>query len=416
MSARRTFIKNTTLGFLGLNTFYPGRNKIPPPPTLSDLNRAANDEILFQLIRQSLLLPENLVYLNTGSLGPSTRQVLDEVSNAMHQLESNPVVNNWGELGQKMEAVRQKVANFINADTEEIILTRNTTEGINLIGSCLNLQADDEILTTNHEHGGGENGLFYLAETKGAVVKKVDMPLPAESPEQIVALIKGVITDRTKVLMLSHVSTITGLRMPFAEISKITRPRNILLIADGAQAPGQIKVDVASLGVDVYTSSGHKWLMGPKETGFLYLRKDVQERVQPVFMRGSYKAYSAASGTRNVATIIGFGKSLDLQQTVGVEKIEKRCGMLAGYCSEQLQSMNGLRIISPADPALTTGIVSVLLDDQFSNRTIFTKMREENMIIKLLPKYNALRFSLHMFNTKAEVDRMIELLAKHMQT
>lgn len=410
MSARRTFIKNTALGFLGWRSLIPGNRQIPFPPTLSDLEKISDDDTLFRLIRQSLLLPEHLVYLNTGSLGPATRQVLDEVSSAMHELERNPVVNNWGTLGQQMEAVRQKVADFINASEEEIILTRNTTEGINLIGSCLDLQPGDEILTTDHEHGGGENGLFYLAETRGAVVKKVAMPFAAESPQQIVSLIKGAISERTRVVMLSHVSTITGLRMPFAEISKITRPRDILLIADGAQAPGQIKVDVASLGVDAYVSSGHKWLMGPKETGFFYLRKEWQEQIKPVFTRGSYNTYSAASGTRNVATIIGLGKSLDLQQTIGIEKIEKRCCSLAAYCAKQLQSMNGLRIISPSDPALATGIVSISLDEQFSNRTIFTRMREKDVIIKLLPKYNALRFSLHLFNTKADVDRMVELL------
>lgn len=412
MHPRRTFLKRSTLAFFGLNTLELERQTLP---SLSDLARAKSGDTVFQLIRQSLLLPDGLVYLNTGSLGPATRQVVNAVTTAMHELESNPVVNNWGALGQQMEAVRQKVADFIHATEEEIILTRNTTEGINLVASCLDLQAGDEILTTDHEHGGGENGLFYLAETRGAIVKKIAMPLAAESPEQIVKLIRESITDRTRVIMLSHVSTITGLRMPLTEIAAITRPRNILLIADGAQAPGQIRVDVQALGVDVYAGSGHKWLMGPKETGFVYFRKGIQESIQPVFTRGSRKAYSAASGTRNVATIIGLGKSLDLQQTIGPEKIEDRCRQLANYCAHQLRNQKGLKIISPSDPSLATGIVSVLLDEGISNRSIFEKMREENVIIKLLPKYNALRFSLHLFNTEADVDRMVTLLGKFMK-
>ncbi|MEZ4991221.1 MAG: aminotransferase class V-fold PLP-dependent enzyme [Saprospiraceae bacterium] len=414
MKARRTFLRNTALSLLGISQISFRSSHAKELPSLQDLKKAANDDHLFQLIRQSLLLPDGLIYLNTGSLGPATRQVVDQVSTAMHELESNPVVNNWGGLGNRMEAVRSKVADFIGATKEEIILTRNTTEGINLVGSCLDLQPGDEILTTDHEHGGGENGLFYLTETKGAIVKKVEMPLPAESPEQIVELIKNAIGERTKVVMLSHVSTITGMRMPFAAIAALTRPKNILLIADGAQAPGQIKVDVEQLGVDLYASSGHKWLMGPKETGFLYIRKAVQERIQPVFTRGSYNAYSAASGTRNVATIIGLGESLDLQQTIGLEKIEERCRSLAGYCAERLQEKKGLRLISSTHPALNTGIVSVLLDEGISNRTIFEKMREQNVIIKLLPKYNALRFSLHLFNTKEDVNKMMEVLEELM--
>lgn len=411
MKTRRHFIKKASLGFLGLNTLPLINRQSTTTPSLEGLALAKNDDTLFKLVKESLLLPEGMVYLNTGSLGPSPRLVVDQVSSAMHELESNPVGNNWGPLGKKMEGVRQKVADFIGATEEEIILTRNTTEGINLVGSCLELKAGDEILTTDHEHGGGENGLFYLTETKGAVVKKVEMPMPATSPEQIIQVIKKGITDKTKVVMLSHISTITGLRMPFEEIAALTRPRNILLIADGAQAPGQVIVDVKKLGVDIYSCSGHKWLLGPKETGFLYIRKEVQELIKPVFTRGSNNAYSAASGTRNVATIIGLGVTLDWHKTIGPEKIENRCQVLARYCAEQLKGLKGFKIISPSNPQLATAMVSVLLEEA-SNKMIFEKMKEQNIIIKLLPKYNALRFSLHMFNTKEEVDLLVVKLEK----
>jgi selenocysteine lyase/cysteine desulfurase len=199
--------------------------------------------------------------------------------------------------------------------------------------------------------------------------------------------------------------------MPFAEIAALTRPRNILLVADGAQAPGQIVVDVKKLGVDLYAASGHKWLMGPKETGFLYVRKEVQDRFHPVFTRGSYQAYSAAAGTRNVATIIGLGEALDWHQNTGRKKIEDRCLSLARYCSQKLTGKKGLRIVSPSDLELHTGLVSILLD-KASNKVIFEKMREQDIIIKLLPKYNALRFSLHVFNTEAEIDRMVSVLER----
>ncbi len=413
MKTRRNFLKKASLGFLGLNTL-PFLSSKAEAASLAQLANIQNDDVLFKLIRDSLLIPEGMVYLNTGSLGPSPRQIVDEVSSAMHELESNPVGNNWGDLGKKMEAVRQKVADFIGAEEEEIILTRNTTEGINLLGSCLDLKAGDEILTTNHEHGGGENGLFYLAETKGAVLRKVDMPMPATSAAQVVEIIKKGITEKTKVVMLSHVSTITGLRMPFEKIAAITQPKDILLIADGAQAPGQIQVDVKKLGVDLYACSGHKWLLGPKETGFLYVRKEVQKKIQPVFTRGNMKAYSAASGTRNVATIIGLGKTMDWHQTIGVEKIEDRCRSLAQYCAQKLQKLDGLKIISPTDPGLSTAIVSVLLDEA-SNRDIFEKMKAQNIIIKLLPKYNALRFSMHLFNSKEDVDLMVGQLEKFLE-
>jgi selenocysteine lyase/cysteine desulfurase len=404
MSNRRSFLRNATLGLLGVPTLGKAL------PGNIDFSAISDDPSLFKLVRRSLLVPQDLVYLNTGSLGPSPRQIVSVVTSAMQELESNPVINNWGELGQRMEAVREKVARFINSETEEIILTRNTTEGINLIGSCLDLKPGDEILTTDHEHGGGENGLFYLQETRGAVVKKITMPLPAQSPQQMIDLVREGLTDRTRVVMLSHLSTITGLRMPFAEIAEITRPRGILLIADGAQAPGQVRVDVEALGVDAYAASGHKWLLGPKETGFLYLRKEVQEMIKPAFMRGSKKAYSAASGTRNVATIIGLGEALDWHQTIGIDKIEARCLELADYCRTELAKLAGLNMISPSHPELRTGMVSVQLT-QANNREVFTALREKNMIVKVLPKFNALRFSMHLFNSQSDIDTLVDYLS-----
>ena len=117
---------------------------------------AENDDELFKLVRKQLLIPTDRIYLNTGSLGPSPLVVIDSVSSLTRQLEMNPVGENWGALGNQMEAVRKKVANFVNAGLEEILLTRNTTEGLNLIGQSLNLNKGDEILTTTDEHGGGE--------------------------------------------------------------------------------------------------------------------------------------------------------------------------------------------------------------------------------------------------------------------
>ena len=344
MRTRRNFLRNASLGFLGLPSFKESPSSLP---SLAGFSQLSDSENIFALVRQSLLLPKDRVYLNTGSLGPSPRQVVNRIAEILYELEKNPVGNNWGHLGRQMEEVRQNVADFISAEKEEIILTRNTTEGINLIGSCLALAPGDEILTTTHEHGGGENGLYYLQERAGAVIKKVEIPFPATSPQEVLEAIEAGISDRTRVLLLSHVSTITGLRMPFTQITQLTRPRNILLLADGAQAPGQIPVNVKDLEVDVYTSSGHKWLLGPKETGFLYLRKGIQEQINPVFTRNSNKAYSAASGTRNVASIIALGETLDWHRNIGIKKIEHRCLELANYCIQKIEKIEGLQVISP---------------------------------------------------------------------
>lgn len=392
----------TALPTLGFGNPMENKNDV-------DFLRAQTDDELFRLVRKQLLVPENRIYLNTGSLGPSPLVVIDTVSSLTRQLEMNPVGENWGPLGNQMELVRKKVADFIHADLEEILLTRNTTEGLNLIGQSLNLNKGDEILTTTDEHGGGEVGLEFLSQTRGAVIRKFDMLIPSASREEVIQTVEKNISQKTKVIMLSHINTSTGMLMPFSEISKITQPKGIILIADGAQAPGLTKVDVKALGVDAYAASGHKWMMGPKETGFLYLRKSFQEKVKPVFSSSGYSTYSASSGTRNVATIIGLGVAIDWLNLIGVDKIQQRCLDMRNYCLGELKKLPALKIISPEAPALSTGIVSFSLE-RAKNEDIFNKLKDQNIIVKLLSKHNAIRISCHMFVSKSDMDTFISAL------
>lgn len=410
MTSRRKFIKAASI-FSGL-TALPLLCESFSSSTISasvDFRNAAHDDELFALVRKQLLIPENRIYLNTGSLGPCPIHIIDAMHALTRQLEMNPVAENWGQLGNQMELVRKKVADLIHADVEEVILTRNTTEGLNLVAQSLHLNEGDEIITTSLEHGGGEAGLDFLVKTKGAVLKKIELPLPGNSTSEIVDAVRKTITPKTKMLMLSHVNTVTGLLMPFAEIARITQSKGIYLIADGAQAPGLTKVDVKALGVDVYAASGHKWLMGPKETGFLYVNKNFQDKVRPVFTSAGYAVYSASSGTRNVATIIGFGLAIDHITNIGVDKIQQRTLQLRNYCLAELKKIKGLKVISPQGQSLSTGIVSFSLDT-IKNVEVFNKLNEQDIIVKLLTQHNAIRISCHLFVSKHDIDRFITAL------
>jgi len=328
----------------------------------------------------------------------------------LKRLEANPAIENFGPMGSEMETVRDKVAKFMGADEEEIILTRNTTEGISIVCSGIKWAEGDEILTTNHEHGGAETGLDFLADTKGAVIKKMTMPYPAESKKQLLDLVKSSITSKTKMVLLSHVETVTGLRWPIKEVSEILKGKDILFIVDGAQAPGMLHIDLHDLGCDVYACSGHKWIMGPKETGVLYMKKSIQEKVNNVFITGGYTAYSRSSGTRNAPIIIGFGDVLDWHMAIGTKRSEKRCMELAAYCYDELSKVSGIKVISSKDPELGSAIVSFSLPETSDNGELFRSMRDKGITIKRLPQYNAIRISNHIFTTNDDVDKMVALL------
>lgn len=369
-----------------------------------------SDNDLYAEVRNQLMLEDGLVYLNTGTLGPAPQLVFDKISLMLKRLEANPAIENFGPMGREMEAVRGKVAKFMGAEEEEIILTRNTTEGISIVCSGIKWAEGDEILTTNHEHGGAETGLDFLADTKGAVIKKMTMPYPAESKEQLLNLVKLSITPKTKMLLLSHVETVTGLRWPIKEVSEILKGKDILFIVDGAQAPGMLHIDLHDLGCDVYACSGHKWIMGPKETGVLYMKKSIQEKVNNVFITGGYTAYSRSSGTRNAPIIIGFGDVLDWHMAIGTKRSEKRCMELAAYCYDELSKVSGINVISSKNPELGSAIVSFSLPETSDNGELFRAMRDKGITIKRLPQYNAIRISNHIFTTNDDVDKMVALL------
>ena len=427
---RRSFVKSLT-GSLAALPLLPSLGAALTEPLqnlhgdLDKLGDADWGRAHWKRVRQEFLLNPDVIHLNCGSVGAVPRLVLDALSGYAYQLEGNPARNTWGGLGAGMEAVRQKAADFIGAELEETVLTRNTTEGMNAVAAGLDLGEGDEILTTTHEHGGGMVCWQHLARRSGARIVQIDMPAPARDADQILQLVRDHITPRTRVCSFSHIETLTGLQMPLAAIAEITRPKGILLACDGAQAPGMLDVDVKALGVDTYASSSHKWMLAPKGCGLLYIRKEAQERVQPAFTYSGPGSYSASSGTRNVAQILAHGVTMDFHNAIGRPRVEARCRQLMARMRDRLDRVDGLQCVTPALASLTGGIVSYSVDpDRASNRDIAGRLwQDHDIVVKVMPgtykieggvkpkNYNGLRFSTHIFNNEAEIDRTADLIA-----
>ena len=224
---RRTFVRNLATGLAALQLWPKLSEALSEQMNVlrTDLAAAPDEEALWKRVREEFMLRPGLTHLNCGSLGATPRPILNAVCAYMRELESDPVGNEWGAMGSRMEEVRSKAAEFLGAEKEEVALTRNTTEGMNTVASGVTLKKGDEILTTNHEHPGGLICWQHLAKHRGVKVVQIKMPVPVEDKGQILQLIGDHITRRTRVCSFSHVETITGLQMPMADIAQITRPK-----------------------------------------------------------------------------------------------------------------------------------------------------------------------------------------------
>lgn len=426
---RRTFVKSIAASLASVPLLTEACRALDDQlQTLStDVSTATTDLARWRRVRGEFLLNPGLVHLNTGSLGACPRLVVDAVAAHLHTIEGDPVHTLWGPLGNGMEQVRAKAAQFLGATTDEVAITRNTTEGMNAVAMGIDLAPGDEVLTTNHEHGGGMSCWQYLARRRGIKVVCLKMPAPAASTEQIVQLVTDHLTPKTRVCSFSHVETITGLQMPLAGIAAVTRPRGVLLVCDGAQAPGMLAIDVKALGVDAYASSSHKWLLAPKGSGLLYVRKEAQDRVRPIMFADGYQAYSGSFGTRDVAGVLGHGVAIDFHNAIGRERIEARCCQLNQYLRDRFARIPALRLLTPSQPELSSGIATFALDrPKGANGELAGHLLAAyNIAVKTVPgtyayvpdpdvpreDYNALRFSTHLYNDEHEIDRTADAIA-----
>ena len=365
------------------------------------------------------LFDEGLTYLNTGTLGPCRKETIEESMNMWKELESFPVkFYGGGGKDPLAEKTRGIAAGFFGCDISEIMITNSTTNGMNAVAQGLRLKAGDHILTTDQEHSGGLMCWNYLAKYCGAIVDKINIPPGENNSVLVLQRIKENLRKETRLVSVSHVLSSTGLRMPIAEISSLARDNGSLCIVDGAQAAGAIEVNVKKLGCHAYATSGHKWLMGPKGTGILYISKDARDLIRPMQFDESYNTYNNGNGVVNLACILGLGKAIGYLESIGITKVEAHNLSLRNRLYEKLKDLKNATILSPKAGPLSSPMLTLLLPDPF-NKNQFVKMLLDKHKLSIRPThkefgFNGIRFSIHIFNTEKEIDFAAEIMHKEL--
>lgn len=339
-----------------------------------------------------------------------------------------------GKVTNKIKTTRKIISKFINSKKpEEIIFTRNTTEGINLIASSLNLKKGDVVLTTDKEHNSNLIPWQKIAKEKGIIHKIV--PSQKDNTFNINAYKKILTESRVKLVSMGHISNLDGVSIPAEEIIKEAHLKGALVMLDGAQSVPHTEVNVRKLDVDFLAFSGHK-LLGPTGTGVLYGKYKLLEKLEPFMVGGDTVDHSTyeghemflpprkfEAGLQNYAGIIGLGAAVKYLQKVGFKKIKETELKLNTYITEELQKIENLHIIGPANPTQRGGIISFYIDRVDSHKIALILDNMSNIMIRsgrhCVHSWfedrgikNSARVSLYFYNTKEECEIFIKSLKK----
>lgn len=366
------------------------------------------------------LLDPALTYLNTGSVGPTSRAVIDRIVRALIEVESNPVGMIYGQSPIRLETDRARdlAAAFIGCDAENLQFTRSTTEAMNSVALGMRFEPGDRILTTDQEHHGGSLCWTHVARRRGVIVDVISISPDDHDPQAITDRFDRAMTPRTKVVSVSHVITTTGYLMPIPEIAALARARGALCVVDGAQALGQVTVDVKALGCHAYAASGHKWLMGPKGTGLLYVSPDAADAIQPIQREDDRRVFISESiGVGCLSLPIGLGVAVEAMRVRGMASVTAHAIALRDLAYQGLRAMPMLSVASVPPGPRATAMVAARLPDSIDS-SVFQKALRDNhgVVVKMVEKrwFNGIRLSPHVFNTETDIERALSAIAQEL--
>ncbi|WP_057829054.1 cysteine desulfurase [Liquorilactobacillus cacaonum] len=387
-------------------------------------------------ILQQKVNDEQLVYLDNAATTQKPRAVVEAITNYYYHDNAN-VHRGVHTLAERataqFEAVRKKVAHFINASSEEeIIYTKGTTEGLNWIAASYGetfLKPGDEIVISYMEHHSNLVPWQNLAKKKGAVLKYIDL-LPDGQLDMDSAYKQ--ITDKTVIVSLAHASNVLGAVNPIAEVTKIAHLHGAIMVVDGAQSTPHMKIDVQALGIDFFAFSGHK-LMAPTGIGILWGKSELLDKMPPLEFGGemidwvqlqktTYKKapWKFEGGTQNIAGVIGLGAAIDYLESIGMENIASYEKTLIANVLPEMLNIQGIEIYGPLDPEKRTGIISFNLKGLHPH-DVATALDMEGVAIRaghhcaqpLMEYLNVAataRASFYVYNTVADGKKLIEAI------
>jgi selenocysteine lyase/cysteine desulfurase len=374
----------------------------------------ARDEDYWFNIREAFTVDRTLINLNNGGVSPAPRIVMDTEIRYLEMENMNPTYYMWRILDPGIETCRRRLAQTFGCDTEEIAITRNASEALEIVQFGLDLKAGDEVITTNQDYPRMITSWQQRERRDGIVLKQLKFPVPPPSLDFLAKLVEDAITPKTKVIHICHITNRTGQIFPVKKICQMGRARGIEVIIDGAHAFTQFPFKHEDLDCDYYGTSLHKWLLAPIGTGMLYMRKSKIPKIWP--MMGADEALHndirkfEQIGTHPASQRNAIAEAVNFHDSIGAERKAERFRYLRRRWSDELRTLPGVKILNSDDPEQSCGIGFISVDGFEAGKLVaylWSKYRIWTTSFDSPGEYQGLRITPNVYTTLEEVDTFV---------
>ena len=370
------------------------------------------------------LLRPGITFLNHGSFGACPRPVFDIYQSWQRKLEEQPVEFLGRQINKLLAEARASLAIYLGTQADNLVYVPNATYGVNIVARSLDLAPGDDVLASNHEYGACDRAWRFVCERRGVRYINQPITLPIESEEAVVEQLWAGVTERTRVIFLSHITSPTALIFPLATICRRAREHGIMTVIDGAHAPGQIDLALDELGADFYTGNCHKWLCAPKSAGFLYARPELQPLLEPLVVSHGWDSlnpraskfldYFEWPGTHDPAAFLSVPAAIDFQAQHDWPRVRAACHELLLDASHRIAALSGRPQISPDTAEWWSQLRTIPLLP--CNLTMLKdRLWDEYQVEVPMVGWGGghyVRVSLQCYNSAADIDRLVEALER----
>ena len=377
-----------------------------------------SEENFWKSIRKDYLLKKDYVNLENGYYcfipQPTLNKYLEHVKRI--NFEGSYYMRNQLDLDKRKTA--ERLSNLVNCDKDELAITRNTTESLDLIISGFPWEKNDEAIFAIQDYGSMQEMFKLTAKRRGIVNKIISVPNQPENDEEIVSLYEQQITKKTKLIMVSHMINITGQILPVKKICEMAHSYNIDVLVDGAHCVGHIDVDIKDLNCDYYGSSLHKWLSAPLGTGLLFVKKEKISKIEPILAGHVHQRDNIMRlnhiGTHPVHSDLAINDAIDYLESIGIERKQNRLRYIQRYWSDKLRFKNNIMINTPTEIQRSCGIANIGMKNKTPDELSKILFNEYSIFTVAIDYANVkgCRITPNIYTNEEELDYFVESIIK----